>query len=269
MSSASNPYQGMTGDIFIGAINNGSIIYYFTGYIDQVSLMTRTKIAAEILMDATLVCYFSFDSSIYTDSGPLNLTATGVGVSWANGTGRINRGISFTSASSYFVVDGLTRLGTVGQAYSISIWIQPTSVNGGTIAHVSMCNYNCSFNWCLPFIGFTSSGHIAVQSWSGALTNLVSLTGPVLSINVWTHVVQTYSSTNGMRLFINGNLYNQSETFLYLASGQSDYLYIGSYPLSTCEGNVISQGQYYGHLDEFYLFARDLTPAEIYQLANS
>lgn len=268
-SRASNAYQGTTGDIFIGAISNGPG-YYFTGYIDQVSLMTRSKSAAEILMDATLVCYYSFDSNAYTDSGPLALTATGVGLSLASGAGRVNSAISFTSASSYFVVGGLTKLGTVGPSYSISIWINPTSVNGGTIAHVSSCNYNCISRWCLAFIGLTSSGQIAIQSWSGSYNNnLVALTGPVLSINVWTHVVQTYSSTNGMRLYVNGILFSQSQTFTYSASDVPDYLYLGSFPLQTCvTTNVITEGQYYGLLDEFYVFARDLTPAEVYQLAN-
>jgi hypothetical protein len=98
---------------------------------------------------------------------------------------------------------------------------------------------------------------------------LVALTGPVLSINVWTHVVQTYSSTNGMRLYVNGILFSQSQTFTYSASDVPDYLYLGSFPLQTCvTTNVITEGQYYGLLDEFYVFARDLTPAEVYQLAN-
>ena len=259
----------MIGDILIGAITNG-IKHYFTGYIDQVSLMTRTKSAAEILMDATLVCYYSFDTNLYVDSGPLSLNALGAGLSVANNTGRINSAISFDLNSSYFVVGGLTRLGTFDQPYSISLWIKPTSVNSGTIVHVSKCDYSCSSNWCLAFIGFTSNGEIAIQSWSGFYNNnLVALTGPSVSINVWTHIVQTYSSSNGMRLFINGSLFNQSNTFRYSASGSPNYIYLGSFPLPACvSSNVISMGQYFGLLDEFYLFARDLTPDEVYQLAN-
>jgi hypothetical protein len=263
----SNPYQGTTGYIFIGAINN-ILRSYFTGYIDQVSLMTRTKTAAEILIDATLVCFYSFDSSLYYDSGPLSLSASGLSIS--SSTGRVNTAISFTAASSYFVVGGLTKLGTIGQVYSISIWIKPTSVSGGTIIHVSKCSSSCGSNWCLAFIGFTSSGEIAIQSWTGVYnSSLVALTGPVLSINVWTHIVQTYSSSNGMRLFLNGTLFSQSATFVYSASDMPDFIYLGSYPLPVCVGtNVISMGQYYGLLDEFRLFARDLTPAEVYELAN-
>lgn len=265
----SNPYQGTTGDIYIGAITHG-LQFYFMGYIDQVSLMTRAKTADEILMDATLVCYYPFDSSLYSDVGPLDLTATGSGISFASGAGRINSALSVTVASSYFSVGGLTRLGTVGQDYSIAIWIKPTSTSGGTIVHVSKCNVACSYNWCLAFIGFTSSGQIAVQSWSGSYGSyLVALTGPYVSTNVWTHVVQTYSASGGMRLYVNGTLFNQSRIFTYQASGASNYIFLGSFPITACVGtNTISMGQYYGLLDDFHLYARQLTASEVVALAN-
>jgi hypothetical protein len=269
-SRSSNPYQGMAGSIVIGAIDNGTI-YYFTGRIDQVSLITQAKSADEILDDATLVCYFSFDSNTSADSGPLNLIGSSVNVIDAVGDGIINDAISFAVPSSYFVVGGLLKLGIVGQPYSISIWIKPTSVNGGTIAHVTKCGYSCVSLWCLAFIGFTSGGHIAIQSWrTSNVSNLVSLTGPVAPINAWTHVVQTYSPTNGMSLYINGSLVNQSSSFTYSASGASNYIYLGSFPWAVCVGsNTIAMGQYYGLLDEFRLYSREITANEVSTLAQA
>ena len=265
-SRSSNSYQGMNGSIIIGGINNGTM-YYFTGRIDQVSLITEAKSADEILDDATLVCYFSFDSNPYADSGSLNLIGSGVNFTAAAGNGVINDAISFTVASSYYVVGGLYKLGVAGQPYSISIWIKPTSVSGGTIAHVSRCSYSCTGFWCLAFIGFTSGGHIAIQSWQ---PNLTSLTGPATPINAWTHVVQTYSPTNGMRLYVNGSLVNQSSTFTYAASGSSNYIYLGSFPWAVCVGaNTISAGQYYGLLDEFRIYSREITATEVYTLSEA
>ena len=264
----SNPYQGTTGEIILGAITNG-VKRYLTGYIDEVSLMTRTKNADEILMDATLVFYYDFDTVIYTDSGPLSLNAEGAGVSQGVNIGRINSALYLNSSPSYFLTSGLTRLGTIGYAYSFSLWIKPSSINGGTIIHVSKCSVSCANNWCLPFLGLTSNGTIVVQSWSGALSKLVDVTGPTVSTDVWTHIVQTYSSNNGMRLFINGNLYNQSRVFIYSASAAPNSLFVGYFPLPVCVANSsIALGQYYGLIDEFYLFARDLTPIEVFQLAN-
>jgi hypothetical protein len=269
-SRSSNAYQGMGGSIVIGAIDNGTM-HYFTGRIDQVSLITEAKSADEILDDATLVCYFSFDSNPYADSGPLNLIGSGVNFTAAVGDGIINDAISFTVASSYYVVGGLSKLGIIGQPYSISIWINPTSVNGGTIAHVTKCSYSCVALWCLAFIGFTSGGHIAIQSWrTVGGSNLVSLTGPVAPINAWTHVVQTYSPANGMCLYINGSLVNQSSTFTYSASNAPNYIYLGSFPWAVCVGaNTIAMGQYYGLLDEFRLYSREITATEVYTLAQA
>ena len=261
----------MSGPILIGAIDN-VFNYYFTGNIDQVSLITRAKTATEILNDASLVCYYSFDSSPYVDSGPSGLNGLTVNATTASGKGRINDAIAFISASSYFVVGGLTRLGIIGRSYSIAIWIKPASITGGTIIHISRCNYACSPNWCLAFVGLTSTGQIAIQSWNTVVTSgsyLASLTGPVLSTNVWTHVVQTYSQANGMRLYVNGVLSNQTTAFTYSASNTPVYLYLGSYPIPACVGfNVISMGQYYGLADELRVFSREITAAEVYALAN-
>jgi hypothetical protein len=153
----------MTGPILIGAIDI-VIRYYFTGNIDQVSLVTRAKTATEIQNEATLVCYYSFDSNPYVDSGPLGLNGLAVNATTASGKGGINDAISFTSASSYFVVGGLTRLGSASYSYSIAIWIKSASITGGTIIHISRCNYACSLNWCLEFVGLTSTGQIVIQT---------------------------------------------------------------------------------------------------------
>ena len=62
----------------------------------------RTKSSSEILDDATLVTWNSFDSVSYYDSGPLNLTVTVVNVTSVSG--RVNQAISFNSNSSYYQV---------------------------------------------------------------------------------------------------------------------------------------------------------------------
>jgi hypothetical protein len=272
-SRSSNSYKGMSGFILIGGIDNGNgSKYYFTGKIDQVLLITQAKTVVEILNDATLVCYYSFDFNPYVDSGPLGLNGSAVNVATTSANGRINNAISFTSASSYFVIGGMTKLGSVTYSYSISIWIKPISLNGGTIIHISRCGYNCTLYWCLAFIGLTSTGQISIQSWSSVLFSgypLVSLTGPILSTNAWTHVAQTYSSNNGMCLYVNGLLINQTTAFPYAASNTPVYLYLGSFPWPSCVSfNVISQGQYYGLVDELRVFSRELTAADVYALAN-
>ena len=71
-------------------------------YIDEVLLTMRAKTAREILDDATLVCWHSFDSGSCHDSGPLRLNVTAVNISFV--PGRKGQAISFTSNSSYYQV---------------------------------------------------------------------------------------------------------------------------------------------------------------------
>jgi hypothetical protein len=62
----------------------------------------RTKNSSEILNDATLVTWNSFDSLPYYDSGPLSLIVTANNLTSV--IGRVNQAISFTSNSSYYQV---------------------------------------------------------------------------------------------------------------------------------------------------------------------
>jgi hypothetical protein len=269
-SQISNKYQGASETMMIGAMTT-SPNDFFSGYIEQVSLVTSVKSASEILYDATFVCYYSFDTSPYMDSGPWNFTGVNIGLTPAIGTGRVNNAVSFLSVNQYFLFGGLSLLGTSNQSYSMALWINPTSINGGSIVYVSKCNTNCGSNWCMPFIGLTLSGNIVIQSWSSTSGGtLITLTGPNIFTNVWTHIVCTYSVTNGMRLYLNGLLFQQSSVFSYLGSGSFNYIYLGNFPLTTCiqTSGVISATQYYGILDEYYLYARELTSTEISALAN-
>lgn len=70
----SRPFLGNSGAITIGAANSSNVtttpVSYWTGYIDQVSYVSRAKTADEILTDATLVAYYSFDNGSFDDLGP-------------------------------------------------------------------------------------------------------------------------------------------------------------------------------------------------------
>jgi hypothetical protein len=97
----------------------------------------------------------------------------------------------------------------------------------------------------------------------------VALTGPSVSLNTWTHVVGTYSPTNGERLYVNGTLRNSIGGYSFLASGVPMTITLGSSLLGTsCATATIQMGQFYGSLDEFYVYARELTASEVAALAS-
>lgn len=62
----------------------------------------RAKNASEILDDATLVCWHSFDDGSYHDSGPLRLRGTAANVTYADG--KRNQAILFNSNASFYRV---------------------------------------------------------------------------------------------------------------------------------------------------------------------
>ena len=220
--------------------------------------------ATEILREATLTIDYSFDNGDLLDDGPLGINGTGSNHTFNNSC-RINQCLALLNNQSYVQAAGLVLLGTSGQSYSFSIWIKPIITNHGTIIHVSGTSDGLA--WCIPMLGFTNSSQIRVQSWKG---NSVSLSGPVITANVWTHIAVTYSSSDRLRLWINGTQYGSSSSgFNYSAANTSVFVTIGS-SLSgtTCGSGTIKKGQYFGYIDEFKLYSRELSSTDISNLAN-
>lgn len=182
--------------------------------------------------------------------------------------GRVNAGVSLQNSSSYVQITGLRRIGTNNWPYSVAIWIKPTSLAGGTIMHLSSRTDGAQTSgWCLPIMGLTSSGQIAINSWSGAN---VPLNGPLMVLNTWTHIVGTYSPNNGERLYVNGTLIASVGAYSFGAGGVPMTITLGSSLLGVgvCNTGTIQMGRFYGSLDEFYVYARELTASEVATLAN-
>ncbi|CAF4765304.1 unnamed protein product, partial [Rotaria sp. Silwood1] len=264
--SSAGPYQGTSGALTIGTNNVNAPNNYFDGCLDSIAYFGRAKNATEVLDDATNVAYLSFDDNSLLDSGPLLINGTGTSYSYTS-LGRVNAALTLSGSSSYIQITGLRRLGTSGWPYSVAIWIKPTSSSGGTIMHLSSGTAGTG-SWCIPIMGFTSAGQIAINSWSGG--NVV-LTGPIVSLNSWTHVAATYSSSNGERLYVNGAQYgSSSSTYTFSASSVPMTITLGNSlsGIGYCATGTIQMGQYSGSLDEFRVYARELTASEVYSLAH-
>ena len=76
--TSAGPFIANSGTITIGGLQestNSTPLYFWTGYIDQLSFVASAKSAAEVLSDATLVAYYSFDGGSLSDSGPNGINA--------------------------------------------------------------------------------------------------------------------------------------------------------------------------------------------------
>jgi hypothetical protein len=227
--------------------------------MDQLTIFNRTKPACEILDDATLTTYYNFDnSSEVIDTGPNNLLSTSQNVNFIS-SGQSSGAIFFNGSNSYFQIYDFTALGIATQPFSISLWIQPYAL-AGTIVFVE--NNTIASYWCIPFIGFSSNGSLVAQLWAGAVR---SIYGPVVSTFVWHQVVQTWSSTNGLRLYVDNDLVAAGTTVTaYLASGLPDSIRLGSRPNNACSGGSIGpQLAFYGDIDEFRVYSRELTADDV------
>ena len=227
--------------------------------------------------DATLLVYFPFDAnnqlndqSGYNNYGyTLNVTTFP--------SGRIQQALFFNTSASYFqsLYFPTTR---TNMPFTISLWIYPTSVtSGGTILHVSSLQ-NGTGTPCYDLLALTSTGRIVAQLIN-SMTNVTDLQGPVLSNNIWTHVAVVYSSTNGMRLYINGALTTFSRPYATIPlfvffivfitldnTNPKGPAYAVNCPVGTTAG--IAPDPFSGAIDDFRLYIRELDPQEMCVLAN-
>jgi hypothetical protein len=221
--------------------------------------------ATEILWDATLTLAYTFNNTLL-DNGPLGINGAGVNYSYSY-SGILGQCVTLLSNLSYVQATGLVLLGTSSQAYSLAIWINPTVITNGTIIHVSTLTTGQG-SWCMPMLGFTNTGLIGVQGRSGSI---VFMTGPAASVNVWTHLAVTYGSSNGLRLWVNGTQYGAaSGPYNYTAANTPVTITLGSSlnGAGFCVSSNIMMGQFYGCMDQFQLYSRELSSSDVFSLAN-
>ncbi|CAF1031354.1 unnamed protein product [Rotaria sordida] len=130
----------------------------------------------------------------------------------------------------------------------------------GTLVHVSTTSTG-NGSWCFPLIGFASNGSLVAQIYNGA--TILSVTASViipLSSPFWTHIVQTWSSTNGLRLYIDNILVaSRSSATVFAASGMTpNYLTLAS-SLSgsgSCwAGGIDLASSFTGSVDDFRIYS--------------
>ena len=258
---SSPPYQGSSAQTTIGV---GYLtppgLDFFNGYFDQMQFSIRAKNATEVLNDATLVVYYSFDGGSLLDNGPNGINATATG-SLTSVTGRVNQAFQF-QGNAYIrpSYTAFYMIGVWNQPYSIALWVQPT----GNLTQATLVFVHSPSGWCVGVLAIQPNGQVVASFWNGTTVLTV---GPPLVLNVWTHVGCSYSVSNGIRFYINGTLYSSTGSFPSQAAGSAVYIAIGSnYGSNGC--SPFFGGYFTGLLDEYYLYSRELTAAQMFALAN-
>lgn len=264
MKSNAGAYQGANGSMQIGWANAAATPNYFNGYIDNVRVTTRAKSAAEILSDASLIAYYSFDlPSPSIDSGPNGFNGTSVNTAVV--LGRVKQAMRFTGSASYFQAYGFYQTGYgvfMNKPFSISMWINPSSTASSTFVQQSTTQSGGS---CMNMVGFLSlsglTGQLLVQTYG-----FPTIYGPYITTNIWTHFSWTYAPSNGYTLYVNGVLFGSTGAYSLLASGAITWLQVG-YNFVCTAGNILNAG-YQGSIDEIYIHNRELTQRDVTALAT-
>ena len=199
------------------------------GYIDEVSVSGRVRAACEILEQATLGAPFNFDgSSPLLDQGPNKVQSSGSNYAIVTSCSR-NR-ISFTSSpSSYLQAAEFLAFAIPNQPFSISQWNKPAS-----------------------YLGFASNRSSIAQVLTTA--GCVALSYASLPPTTFSHVALTWSSTNGLRLFVdNGLIDSQSASTRMDNSVWLNYVTLASClnGCGSCNTGQVSPGQFVGVFDDF------------------
>ena len=249
-------------------INNGSSYRnHFSGYIDQMLYTSRIKSVNEILDDASLVFYYRFLSSdLLIDSGPNNINGTLGGGAVSISSGVVNQAINLPTNESYFLLTGLVLLGTSDWPFSLSLWCKRNSSNDNLAIRVSS-TITGGGGWCPLLIGVDSYGTLSMF-FRVRVSLGQSITGPTIPIGVWTHIVYTFSTTNGVRVYANGTLYSTTSVPSFYSNGVPKVLIIGELGTGPICGYSAS-GQTYGSVDEFRLYSREITGSEVAQLYSN
>ena len=283
---AAGPYQGTSGAVNIGWATDGG---YFVGNMDIFKVTSGAKTACQILNDATLTAYYPFDASTsYLDVGYNSIH--GVSNLLTNTAGRVKEAYAFQYDYSFFQSLAFTAYATSGEPFSISLWVHPFVVTGGTLVRIATGVRGYSI-CCFDMLGFTATGRLAAGLFSGwtaaccpfpngascPCRGTASITGPTMLVNTWTHIVLTYSSANGMALYTNGTLQGVTGAFSSFPFNTEDYGAVRPYMLvgnartngsvPGCLGGIpISPASYQGLIDDFRVYSREITKTEICSL---
>jgi len=261
-------------------VKNSIFLLSFSRRIDHLTISAGSvRSACEIYNDATLVAYYPFKTT-----GTFNDYSVNLFNGMAYGTTTLSEGppsgqaLYFSSSGSYFQAACFTSLEVAPEApFSISLWINPANITaGGSVVHISSLQ-NGSGN-CYDLLAFTSTGALVVQLMQ-TLAIVSGVQGPVIPTNTWTHVAVVYGATNGLRIYINGQL-NTFSVAPIESSGlffTPQYMTLGnnspvtqSASVSCKNGTVpINPGPFNGAIGEFRLYNRELNTEEICVLAST
>ena len=176
-------------------------------------------------------------------------------------SGRFGNALSFDGLDQFAESNlNIPSLGTINAPYSISTWVKiPAGTTSGNVIHIS--NNSNGLGWCIPFIAI-ESGKFSAISYNG--TDVHAIQSDTPSTDVWHHVVTTWSSSTGLRLYVDGVLKSTAAQTNFAASGSPAYV-----QLARGAGCTANTGFFRGSIDDVRVYNKVLSQVQISALFSS
>ncbi len=168
----------------------------------------------------------------------------------------------FNGLDQYAESDGgISSLGTIGAPYSISTWVKiAPGETDGNIVHLSD-NQN-GYGWCIPFLA-VDGGKFSAISFDGQMITAIQSDTP--STDAWHHVVTTWNSPNGLKLYVDGVLKATTPQASFAAANSPVYLHLAR-GVTGCVGD---KGFLDATIDDTKVYNKELSQSQISALYTS
>jgi hypothetical protein len=259
---------------------------YFTGTLDDLRIYSRALTASEILqlynagapktnvtlaptgLKSGLVGHWTFDGKNMTNgrvddiSGQGNHGNTsGISTSTFYTVGKMGQGAQFDGVDDNITLPLAASLAP--SSITVSTWIKTNS--SATQDIIAKANVNNSHHSWELSLNSSGKAILGINTSSGSNPDYTITSNASISLNAWTLITATYSSSGPMAVYINGVLDNSAT----VAGGTirataSIPTYIGTKLGSPSFVNYFS-----GNIDDVRIYDRVLTASEILQLYNA
>ena len=219
-------------------------------------LIVALPLGALAIKDDALVLYLSFDEgkgkTVTDQSGKGNDGELVGDVEWMK-KGKMKSALFFNEQIQQGVVAvKASKSLTITESLTMEVWVYPESVGDyrNVRGQANPHTYYLSIHQSKPSVWLGTSG-AGGQTWNG--------TNDSIPLNEWSHVAAVYDFDKELQLYINGKLDKTYPVKGKIDSSTDDHWF----------GNRLDGAwPYKGMLDEFAIYDRTLTEAEIQQDMN-
>ena len=268
-SSGGVALQSSTANTYAATVNTTTT--YYVSYTTSGAESNRTPVTATINAKPVISQYPGSAAANYISAYVFSGNANDVSGNANNGTVQNGAALSpdrYGAGNSAYTLNGTnqyistTKLYSAPSTFSISAWFNTTTTVGGSIVGFGNSQTGTSGTYDRNLY-MNSVGQLYFGNYSGTNVQTINSTSTFNDGN-WHHVVGTFSSTTGLKLYVDGILLVYNTTFVgyYTYNG---YWRIGNNNLGGYTSAPASN-YFPGMIDDITIYNREVTAAEVYTL---